>query len=121
HAWLPPGAYKANVSAPDYVVQTVDLTVPGPEVRAALTRAGKLMINAKSSDDVQITLAGLPLDNTPLTRKRMVRVQANLPTYVGGLAPGRYTVDVMNSDRTTVKQSYSVDVAAGQTAQLNIE
>jgi len=125
HAWLPPGAYRASVSAPDYVPTTVDLTVPGPEVRAPLSRAGKLMITSKSNGDVQISLAGLPLENAGvggiISGKRMVRVQSNAPAFVGGLAPGHYTVDLLNSDRVTVKQSYSVDVFAGQTAQLNID
>lgn len=125
HVWLPPGAYKASVSAPDYVSMTIDLTVPGPEVRATLSRAGKLVITSRSTGDVQISLAGLPLE-TPgvggvITGKRMAHVQANAQAVIGGLAAGHYTVDLLNSDRVTVKQSYSVDVFAGQTAQLNIE
>ncbi|HEY6842583.1 MAG TPA: carboxypeptidase-like regulatory domain-containing protein, partial [Thermoanaerobaculia bacterium] len=122
HVWLPPGTYKANVSAPDYVSTRIDLTVPGPEARVPLSRAGRLIIVSKNGGDVRVGLAGLPLDS-PVGGiiKTFVRAQPGISTYVGALAPGHYQVDLMNSDRVTVKQSYSVDVIAGQTATLNID
>ena len=123
--WLASGTYKASVSAQSYVTSNVDLIVPGPELRVPLTRGGNLLITSRGGGDVRISLAGLPLETSGaggiVTAKRMMRLSAGVQANSGTLPPGRYSVELLATDRVTVKQSYSVDIVAGQTAQVNID
>jgi carboxypeptidase family protein len=125
HVWVAPGKYRATVGANGYVTGSADVTVPGPEVRVELSRAGMLRITSKAGGLVRITLAGLPLSSNGaggvVVGSRMMNVAAGTPMLTGGFAPGHYTVDLLESDRTTVKRSYAVDIVAGQTAELSLD
>jgi uncharacterized GH25 family protein len=113
--WLAPGTYKAHVYARGYIGQPVDLLVPGSEVRVALARGGSLMITSREGGRVRLTLTGMtkPARGISIARGASATIEA--------LMPGRYRVEMLDSDGVSVKKDYFVDVIAGQTARLMID
>lgn len=115
HLWLRPGQYKATVGARGYVAQTVDLAVPGPEMRVALIQGGSLAIVSRGGGQARLTLVGL------LKPARMARLVPGMLITIDGLAPGRYALEMLDVDGIRVKTSYVADVVAGQIARLTID
>ena len=113
--WLQPGHYRASIYSRGYMPQTVDLPVPGPELRVALAQAGTIAITSKNGGTARITLVGVlkPMRTTRLVPGMLMNIEA--------LTPGRYSVELLDVDGVTVKATFPANVVAGQTVRLNID
>ncbi|HKS22214.1 MAG TPA: carboxypeptidase-like regulatory domain-containing protein, partial [Thermoanaerobaculia bacterium] len=118
HIWAAPGRYTAQVRANGYIMQSVDLSVPGAEVRVALPRAAALVMTSRGGGNFRI-VPPRPGGNISVPITIAVRPGERMPFY--SLMPGVYEVDKLGGDGKAVLRQYSVVLTAGQTATLDAE
>jgi hypothetical protein len=109
--YVGPGNYKATVSSRGYVTAAVDFTVPGPEVRVALSSGGVLLLTAEKTTRVRLMGGARPMNS-------YVSPQG---TRLEGIAPGTYTLEVFADDGKTVVKTLPVSMAAGQTVSMRVD
>jgi len=111
--WLPPGRYTAIATAYGYQPGNADFSVPGPTVRIALARAGSLVIVAKSAGMARLrgngggVYRGMPFSpgtNTPMEN----------------IAPGQYTLEVLDNKKTVIK-SVPVTIVPGERTTVTLD
>jgi hypothetical protein len=110
--YLTPGQYKAFVSGRGYVQQAVDFSVPGPDVRVALSQAGRVSLTA--SKQVRVRLV------SPAAPRPYNGVATSTSYTIEGIMPGTYTLEVLSDDGKTVIKSMTVAVNAGMTTTVNV-
>lgn len=106
---LMPGNYRLRASARGYVTATASITVPGPEVRVALARAGAILLRSRSGAPVRARLAG---GSSPavITAGRAFE----------GIVPGSYTLEIVG-DAGTVVDRRPVTVIEGQLTTVDVD
>ncbi|MDQ6800051.1 MAG: carboxypeptidase-like regulatory domain-containing protein [Acidobacteriota bacterium] len=107
------GQYKAFVNARGYVQQSVDFTTPGPEVRVALSQAGRVTLTAAKPVRVRLVAPGAPRPYYGMA----------VPTgnTIESIPPGNYTLEVLGEDGKTVVKSMPVAINAGMTTAVNLD
>ena len=117
---LPPGQYRVSVSANRYASQTVRTTIPGPEVRVALTPGGTVIIHAAPDAKKKVRFV-LP------NGEEYVRCYCNgiaeirldgAVTRVENVAPGSYRMEVLDG-AGKVEQTHPVVVIEGQPTSVD--
>lgn len=93
---LPPGRYRFSASANSYGSQTVAGEVPGPDVRIAMPRGGKLLLT--SSADVHADARLLGPGGEEYVRcwcngMAEIRIDGRR-TLIDSIAPGAYTLEI---------------------------
>jgi hypothetical protein len=125
HVWAAAGSYRAQVHANGYVPQTLDVTVPGPEVRVAMTRAATLVITSRSGGRFRLVppamggVVGGVVVGSPGGSGITVPPGGRLP--ITSLTPGVYEVDKLAPDLKSVTNKYTVVLTSGQTATLDAD
>jgi nucleoid-associated protein YgaU len=120
HVWAAPGDYRASVSADGYLAQSVNVTVPGPEVRVPLMRAARLLIRSKSGGLFRVVPTTAPSPGAGGTVGAGFLITPGNQLF-SNLAPGPCEVDLLGGDRKTVVQKYNVVLIAGQTTTLDAD
>ena len=112
--WLQPGRYTAMASAPEYAQSArVEFSVPGPAVRIQLSRAGSLVIVARSAGMARLRgaaggiMRGMPF--TPGTNGPMM----NLPA-------GQYTLEVTDGKGNVLKR-LPVTIVSGEKTTVAVD
>jgi large repetitive protein len=118
HIWASPGRYTAQVRANGYIMQSVDLSVPGAEVRVALPRAAGLVMTSRGGGKFRI-VPPRPGGNIAVPMTIAVRPGERMPFY--SLMPGVYEVDKLGDDGKSVTRQYTVVLTGGQTATLDAD
>jgi protocatechuate 3,4-dioxygenase beta subunit len=116
-----PGQYVASVYTQNYA--PVHMTVNAPSTRTvALTPGGRIDIESKHGEQVRVQLIdtmGIPYPRIgPLPRK--YTLVPRVVTPLERIAPGRYTLQLLGPDDTTVIDQVQVIVSEGQTARVEI-
>jgi protocatechuate 3,4-dioxygenase beta subunit len=119
HVWAAPGRYTASIHVNGYLSQNVDVTVPGAEVRVAMTRGATLVLTSRSGGKFRLLPPGMSIPAGRVTSTIGVAPGQRMP--FNSLAPGVYEVDRVSDDGKTLLQKYSVVLTAGQTANLDVE
>ncbi len=116
---LPPGSYTATVQTPDYATLTVQISSPSTRT-VALTRGGTIMVESKHSDRRRMRLVdasgmGYPrLGTRPSARDLLPGTQP-----IEHVAPGGYTLQLLNDDET-VADTVHVVVREGETTLVSL-
>jgi protocatechuate 3,4-dioxygenase beta subunit len=122
HIWAAPGRYTASIHVNGYLTQTVDVVVPGAEVRVALTRGATLVITSRSGGRFRIIPPGATSAGGPVGGVISgINVVPGQRTPLNSLRPGVYEVDKISDDGKSVLQRYSVVLTPGQTANLDVD
>src|SRR5262249_55438908 len=101
------------VTARGFVQQTVDFTTPGPEVRVALSPAGRVIVTSSKPARFRLVSSALP---------RPLWGNANpMGGPVENVPPGSYTLEVLGDDGKTVARSMAIAVAAGVTTTVSVD
>jgi hypothetical protein len=119
HVWAAPGRYTASIHVSGYLTQNVDVTVPGAEVRVAMTRGATLVLTSRSGGRFVLVPPGMSFTAGRIGSGISVAPGQRMP--FNSLTPGVYEVDRMSDDFKSVLQKYSVVLTAGQTANLDVE
>lgn len=117
---LPPGQYRVSVSANGYASQTVRTTIPGPEVRVALTPGGTVVIHAAPDAKKKVRFV-LP-DGEEYVRCYCngiaeIRLDGAV-TRVENVAPGSYRMEVLDG-AGKIEQTHPVVVIEGQPTSVD--
>ncbi len=108
--WVVPGRYVARVLSPRYLMQMVDLTVPGPDVVVQLQPAGRIVLQSISEGSIRARL----LD----ARTRKIIMQVGVPPAVfESVAPGSYQVELIDRN-SVVLATKDVRVTGPQTVTV---
>jgi 5-hydroxyisourate hydrolase-like protein (transthyretin family) len=125
HVWAAPGRYTASIHVNGYLTQNVDVTVPGAEVRVAMTRGATLVITSRSGGRFRLIPPGVPppsgVGGGVVGGTSGISVGPGQRMPFNSLMPGVYEVDRFSVDGKTLLQKYSVVLTAGQTANLDVE
>lgn len=108
--WLLPGSYNAGVFAGFYVPNTTSFTTPPAEVRIAIVHGGRLIIMAKSAQQVRLEQPG-PRILGPIHEGMNGPYQA--------MAPGSYVLSALDKNGSVVR-SMPVTIVAGETATIQL-
>jgi len=109
--WLRPGSYAALATSFQYVASPrIEFSVPGPAVRIGLSKGGALTIVAKG-----VGRAGLT--GGPAVRAIAFGQGA---TSIEGIAPGVYTLEVIDAKGTALKR-LPVTIVSAQTATVSVD
>ncbi|HJW94897.1 MAG TPA: carboxypeptidase regulatory-like domain-containing protein [Thermoanaerobaculia bacterium] len=111
---LTPGVWHVTVNAQGYAQQTVDVVSPGDKI-VRLTPGGTIVV---SSTDASATRGRL-LDANGQTYEGFTPVLDPLQATVSNVAPGVYTLQLLDSKNNVVK-SQQVTMADGQTITLRM-
>lgn len=119
HLSLPPGSYTVTVTVPDYATQTVQVTSPSTRT-VAITRGGTILVQSKYSTVRRFHL----LDASGLGYPRLgtrPRTRDLLPgnTPIDHVAPGTYTLQLLNDDES-VAATQQVVVREGETTSVSL-
>jgi len=124
HVWAAPGRYTANVHASGYMMESVGVTVPGPEVRVALTRTAALVITSRSGGMFRLASPMMPPSGVGGVIRdvgRVISVRPGERVPLNSLRPGAMEVDKVSADGKTVLRAYTVTLVAGQTVTLDAD
>ena len=119
HVWAAPGRYTASIHVNGYLSQSVDVAVPGAEVRVAMTRGATLVLTSRSGGKFRLLPPGMSIPAGRVGSTIGVAPGQRMP--FNSLAPGVYEVDRVSDDGKTLLQKYSVVLTAGQTANLDVD
>ena len=119
---LAPGSYRISVSADGYASQTVQTAVPlASELRIPLTPGGTLIVRTdrESSDLVKLVQPnGVEYVRCHCNGIAEIRLTGKTTT-VEHIAPGNYTMQVINAQGKTIAR-YPVVIAEGGTAVAEV-
>jgi protocatechuate 3,4-dioxygenase beta subunit/5-hydroxyisourate hydrolase-like protein (transthyretin family) len=111
--WLKPGSYNASAYARGYVPRMMSFTTPPAEVSVAISRAGSLLIRARSAQMVRLDVPG------GVTQRFLGPIQIGLNGPYDSLPPGSYLLSTIGADRTVIR-SLPVMIVAGETATIDL-
>jgi hypothetical protein len=116
-----PGSYVVTVYAQNYA--PVHLAVSSPSTRTvALTPGGRIEIDSKHAESRRVQLIdslGIAYPRIgPLPRKYELIPRTTTPFE--RIAPGRYTIQLLALDNTTVVEQIPIVVTEGQTTKAEI-
>ncbi len=130
------GDYRLIVLSPEYAPAEVDFrgssAAGDPPLRVTLTPAAKIKVTFPATEPTtvtfQLTIDGAVAKGVPIGAREVADEEAGTgrtmtvfgagSALFGGLAPGRYTIEVMNPElRATPK---TVDLNAGETTEIEI-
>lgn len=120
HVWASPGRFTARVHANGYVDESVDASIPGPELRVPLSRAAALTISSRSGGRFRI-------GSTTVSEagaggiSRMIVLRAGDRQTLNNLRAGALQVTKVSDDGKTVLNVYTAVLTAGQTATLDAD
>jgi hypothetical protein len=109
---LAPGQYKVTVTAYGYGWQTVDATVPGPELVVRIARAGRVVVQGRVPGAVGLRLAST---NSPVKIGNQVP-----PATFENVPSGTYNLEVTGAKGVVLK-SKPVVVTPGATTTVVLE
>ncbi|HEV2720933.1 MAG TPA: carboxypeptidase regulatory-like domain-containing protein, partial [Thermoanaerobaculia bacterium] len=127
HVWAVPGSYTARVSAMNYMPESVDVVVPGPEVRVALHRGGTITVTSRSGGRFNIVPPSAPggvvggVITIGSGQGRGVSIPPGGRMSFSSLSAGVYEIDKYADDGKTVARRYTVTLPAGQTVTLDAD
>ena len=111
--WLRPGSYAAVANAYPYVQSPkINFSVPGPAVRIGMTKGGSLIVVARSAGRARLT------GNAAVMR--IIPFVAGPNPAAEGLAPGSYTLEVIDEKNNVLKR-LPVTIVAAQTATVTVD
>lgn len=120
--YVGPGQYLARVTARGYASQSVNFSVPGPEVRVMLMLPGRMLLVASRPTRVLVRQVSTPMAGVGGTvRGGIVYTATPSGTLVDNLSPGNYYVDVMGTSGAVVLKSIPAMVTSAQTSTVNVE
>ena len=111
--WLQPGSYIAGVFGNSYVPSTTPFTTPPADVRIAIVHGGRLIIMAKSAQQVRFEQPG----NGRSRNLGPIHEGMNGPYET--VAPGSWILSTLGSDGKIVR-SVPVMITAGETATIEL-
>ena len=110
---LKPGSYNANAYARGYVPRMMSFTTPPADVSIALSRAGSLLIRARSAQIIRLDVPG------GVTQRFLGPIQIGLNGPYDSLPPGSYLLSTVGNDRTVIR-SLPVNIVAGETVTIDL-
>ena len=111
--WLQPGSYVAGAFANSYVSSTTSFTTPPGDVRIAIVHGGRLIIVAKSAQQVRF-------DKPGEARPRILGpVHEGMNGPYETIAPGSWVLSTLGSGGKAVR-SVPVTIVAGETITIEL-
>ena len=111
--WLKQGSYNANAFGRGYITKSTPFTTPPNEVRITLSRAGTLVIRAKSAQQMRLD------QQNGTMRRPLPPIHEGINGPFESIAPGSYLLSTIAADRTVLR-SVPVMIEAGQTVTIDV-
>ncbi|MCU1230088.1 MAG: hypothetical protein JWO97_2972 [Acidobacteria bacterium] len=105
-AWVAPGSYTIRTYTNGYAPATATITVPGPEPRVPMWRAGRMIVTTHTPGMVRITSGSVS--------------QTSVMKTFDNLLPGEYVVELLGADEKVTARKTAV-VRASETTTLTFD
>ena len=111
--WLKPGSYNVGTNARGYIYKITPFTTPPTEVTIALMRGGRLLIRAKTAQQVRLDLP------TGAMQRHLGPIHEGTNGPYEAIPPGSYLLSTYGTDRTVIR-SIPVTIVAGETVTIDL-